>query len=342
MTTEILAYLDHNILDTMTKGDPWGIKELMCKLNLTPVYSQETLREIKRSVGFEDSFLAVLNDIGAKYIVPIFENNAYTGNANIHDSNVFEIYSHFSENDRPMPELGYGLTGMLQKFYGGRKDQSFEEIFLGGADELKTLVNEAMTDFDGIDTLDDTTKDQIREFISDLPELIKQQYQLISTDMDKQLTPPVKQFEKVTQLGAKVLKNIKPPKVLEQIFDLLQKTIPVVDLDIDIFFGVKSQPFESNPDREKTPLEKVNGIYHQLNFLGYYRDSDMKKERGFIRHSSDMTHAGIATFCQFIFCSDEDFVKKAEAAYEYVGVNTKIVYLQAKKQIQPTANTSDD
>lgn len=327
----------------MTKGDPWGIKGLICKCNLTPVYSQETLREIKRSVGFEESFLAVLNDIGAKYIVPIFEDNLYSGKANIHKLDAFKTYSHFCENEYPMPALGYGLTGMLQKFYGGRKNQSFKEIFLGGVDELKALLDEAITDFDDIDGLDDTTKDQIQKFIIDMPELLKQQYQLITPEMDKEQTPPVKQFEEVTQLGPKVLKNIKPPRVLEQIFNLLQKNMPPVrDLDIDIFFGVKLQAFESNSDREKTLLEKVNAIYHQLNFLGYYRDSEMKNERGFIRHSSDMTHAGIATFCQLILSGDEGLVKKAEAAYEYLGVNTKIVYLQANKQIQPTTDASAD
>jgi hypothetical protein len=100
-----------------------------------------------------------------------------------------------------------------------------------------------------------------------------------------------------------------------------------------MFFGVKPQPHEANNDREKTPSEKVNGIYHQLNFLGYYRDTGMKNNRGFVRSSSDMTHAGIASFCHLLLCRDEGLVVKAAAAYEYLGIKTNIVHFQANKKI---------
>ena len=40
---EILAYLDHNVLDLMTKGDPYKVKKLLQKYKLTPAYSNETL-----------------------------------------------------------------------------------------------------------------------------------------------------------------------------------------------------------------------------------------------------------------------------------------------------------
>jgi hypothetical protein len=96
---------------------------------------------------------------------------------------------------------------------------------------------------------------------------------------------------------------------------------------------VKSQPYEANNDREKTLSEKVNGIYRQLNFLGYYRDTGMKNTRGFVRSSSDMTHTGIASFCHLLLCRDEGLVVKAAAAYEYLGIKTKIVYFQANKKI---------
>src|SRR5690606_8305936 len=158
-----------------------------------------------------------------------------------------------------------------------------------------------------------------------------QQYQQMSRELDVQGQSPVKAFEAVTGLGALVLKNIEPPNVVEKVFEKVRKSMEGSDLDIDIFFGVKPQPYEAKNYREKTLFEKVNGIYHQLNFLGYYRDTGMKTSRGFVRSSSDMTHAGMASFCHLLLCRDEGLVLKAAAAYEYLGVRTKILHFQANK-----------
>ena len=57
----------------------------------------------------------------------------------------------------------------------------------------------------------------------------------------------------------------------------------------------------------------------------------MKTKRGFTQSSSDMTHAGVASFCHFLFCRDKDLVKKTEAAYKYLGVKTKIVYFNGEQ-----------
>lgn len=329
MSEEILGYLDHNILDSIRKGDPHEIEHLLKEHNITPIYSLENLKEIKRSVGSEDIFLSTLQELGAKYIEPIIEKNLPTGSANINNIDVFDVWKWFIENEEPMPEYGYGLTSMLEKFYGGRTDESFSDIFSKGSDELKTLLNEALKD---LDSEEDFTE-EMRAAIESLPELLKEQYQQISQDLDSHEQSPVKAFEKATGLGALVLKNIKPPNVVVQVFDYVKNSMEEVELDINMFFGVTPQLHEANNDREKTLSEKVNGIYHQLNFLGYYRDTGMKNTRGFVRSSSDMTHAGIASFCHLLLCRDEGLVVKAAAAYEYLGIKTKIVHFQANKKI---------
>ncbi|WP_156788084.1 hypothetical protein [Desulfurispirillum indicum] len=96
-----------------------------------------------------------------------------------------------------------------------------------------------------------------------------------------------------------------------------------------MFFGLKPFPFEADAGRERTPLEKVNGIYHQLNYIGYYRDSKMSRERRFRASFSDMTHAGLATFCHLMISRDTDLVMKAAAAYEYLGLGTRILHYEA-------------
>lgn len=328
MAEEILGYLDHNILDSIRKGDPYRIKKSLKDHNITPIYSHENLKEIKRSVGSEDIFLSTLKELGAKYIEPILEKQIPTGSAKINNVDVFEIWKSFIGNEEPMPEYGYGLTSMLEKFYGGRNDESYADIFSKGSEELKSLLSDALKDLEP----EEAFTDEIRSAIENLLELLKEQYEQISNDLDNQEQSPVKQLEQATGLGALVLKNIKPPNVVEKVFDYVKKSMANDELDIDIFFGVKPQPYEANNDREKKLSEKVNGIYHQLNFLGYYRDTDMKKTRGFVRFSSDMTHAGIASFCHLLLSQDEGLVVKAAAAYEYLGIKTNIIHFQANNK----------
>jgi hypothetical protein len=54
----------------------------------------------------------------------------------------------------------------------------------------------------------------------------------------------------------------------------------------------------------------------------------MKVERGFNASFSDMTHAGIASFCHAYKCLDKRQAMKAAAAYEYLKVGTQIHFLK--------------
>lgn len=329
---KVLAYLDHNVLDRMTKGDPDSVKKLLIKYKITAVFSDESLNEISRSVGYEDTFLALLKDIGAKYIVPVLDSKfKQTGKAEIRDVDPCLAYKAYIDNRMEMPDYGYGLTGMLQKFYGGRENQSFSEILSGGADELSGLLVQCVDELDDAGKID---KD-MRKILLELPDILRSQYTSISEQVDKQVMPQVKQVEEVTGLSPKLLNNIKSPDVVKKIWELVLSSMDTIkdDLDLESFFGLKAQSFEPSVEREKTSLEKVNAIYHQLNFLGYYRDSNMKKSNRFTASLSDMTHAGVASFCHLFICRDKSLVRKAAAAYEYVGVATKILYYQTNKKL---------
>lgn len=339
----ILAYLDHNVLDLMTKGDPHQVKELLKKNNFTPVYSDESLKEIQRSIGYESGFLELLNEIEAKYIEPILDQNfKQTGQANIHSVLPSDIYKRFLANQLEDSSGDFGMSEMLMKFYGGQPDQSFEEIFQQGAVDLQKHMKEALEGIGDI-SLDETIDMQgIKKLIEDLPELMNSQSSRVAEELDEKEKSPVLEFEAKTGIGPVVLNNVKPPNVVEKIWQMLSDIEGFSEIDIETFFGVKPHSFEADSDRERTIQEKVNAVYHQLNFLGYYRDSKMKKDRRFRASFSDMTHAGVASFCHLFLCRDEDLVMKAAAAYEYLGVNTRILHYKANKQIQPTANASAD
>ena len=325
-----LVYLDHNVLDQMTKGDPFGICKLFENSDLIPVYSFENLNEIKRSKGYEDTFLRVLSEIEARYITPNMDGNfRHIGTAKVLERDPFEIYKSHIEDTDETPSLFYGLGGMLQKMYGGKGDKSFSEIFKEGIQELGDL---SKIPHDEIDTLgiSEEEKEKIKEYMRMLPCLLNSTYSELGEMLDKDAVEnAVKDFERTTGLGPTVLKNIKSPNVLLKVWDKIQESMTGVDFTLEKFFGLDRSEWSNEGDRDLSVVEKVNSIYHQLNYVGYFRDSNMKKDRRFKASFSDMTHAGMATFCKIFICQDEDLVMKAHAAYEYLGLNTIIIYIRA-------------
>ena len=339
----ILAYLDHNILDLMTKGDPHNVKEILNSQNLTPVYSDESLKEVQRSIGYEDRFIDLLEEIGAKYIEPLFDQNfKQTGQARINSISPKICYENFLCNQNETTGGDFGLSEMLMKFYGGQPDKSFEEIFQEGAVNLQNLMKEALVGIEDLPLDKPVDMDALNLLIEELPEVMKIQSSQMVDDLDKRSESPILAFEKDTGLGPVVFKNVTPPNVVEKIWKMISAKNHFTEIDMETFFGIKPQGFEADSGRERTLQEKVNAVYHQLNFIGYYRDSKMKKERRFKASFSDMTHAGIASFCHFFLCRDEDLVMKAAAAYDYLGVQTKILHYKSNKTMQPTANAAAD
>ncbi len=327
--TEILAYLDHNILDLMTKEDPHNVKELLKKEKWTPIYSDETLKEIHRSRGYEDTFLQLLEEISAKFIEPIFDGKSkQTGQAKIHEFSVKAKYEQFLQNKREIPVGDFGISETLMKFYGGKQDTCFEKIIENGAKGLQGYILKTIDNIDGIDIPEKVLQElkKFKELTNDLPEILKAQTSSMTTKLDKQNTSVIEAFEKETGISPRILNNINFPDVILKVWDIVSEKTDVTNIDLETFFGIKPQIFEEDFGKERTLQEKVNAIYHQLNFLGYYRDSKMKLERRFKASFSDMTHAGMASFCHFFLSRDNDLVMKTGAAFEYLGVKTKILH----------------
>ncbi len=327
--SKVLVYLDHNVLDKMTKGYLDNVKRFINKEDINTVFSDENLNEISRSKGYEDKFLALLKEIGAKYICPVFTDDfQYTGHAKIQDINPIEAYSSYIKNKAETPQYGYGLSEMLRKFYGGIEDKSFSEIINSGMGELLQLIESSLIDFKKLDDISEEQKLTIDQVFSQVKKYLPNSSSEIGNVFDLENgTSHVRQVEETFSVGPKVLNNIKGTNVLKQIWGKLSENFPDNIIDIETFFGLTPYTYGTLKKKELTLIEKVNAIYHQLNFIGYHRDSDMKKQKRFNASFSDMTHAGIAIFCNLFICMDKDLVMKASAAYEYLGIGTKILYL---------------
>ncbi len=234
---EILAYLDHNVLNRILKGDPDNVKGLLKEKNLRVVFSDENLKEIHRSKGYEKSFLDVLEDINAKYIEPVVDSKfKLNGQASIHTVKPSIVYDNFLKNISESFQGDFGLSEILKKFYGGKKDKSFKEIVDNGADELERHLSEALNGVDNIPDLGQFKKEEVKEMLNNLPELIKLIYAPMVKDLDAKEEPPVKALEEKTGLGPKILNNIKPPQVVQQIWELFSKDINHPNLELETFF----------------------------------------------------------------------------------------------------------
>lgn len=318
----------------MTKGDPHRVKELLSGTDLLPVYSTENLAEIHRSKGREADFLRLLDEINAQHLVLELDSGfKYTGKAFLKKIPSEQAFEEYIENINEVPG-DFGLSDLLLKFYGGNEEKTFNDIFEMQKGELANYLHSVFDDINE-DELNHEEKEAIntiKSYIDELPDILANLNNTSLNQLDKLESSALKSFEDETGICPKVLNNISGTNIILQIWDMLVSNPEFNHTDLDTFFGIKPHQFEQDSKHVRTQVEKVNGIYHQLNFLGYYRDSNMRKERRFKASFSDMTHAGIASLCHFFLCRDDRLVKKASAAYEYLSIPTQIIHYSNSKK----------
>jgi hypothetical protein len=268
----------------------------------------------------------VLKDLKANYLKLIVEqpNFTITDNASISERDPYDVYKEYCKNSDDGVDIEHAMQQWLFKFSGGRKGDSFNDIH-----------NEQISAFSEL-------MDSIMDNSVELPEEIQRQLQIYTKEMsshykatlektenmmlenieDDKNWDGIKDFRSQVGIGPKQLNNIEPPNVLFKIWDKL-KTLPTysqTNMDIDDLFQLNKNPIY--PEQPYFKHQKVTVIYNMLNTLGYYPDSKVHKERRFIAAVSDNSHASIASFCNFLLSNDEHFIKKVNAAYEYLEIPT--------------------
>ncbi|WP_223283020.1 hypothetical protein [Pseudomonas amygdali] len=124
-------------------------------------------------------------------------------------------------------------------------------------------------------------------------------------------------------MGPKELNNLKPPRVIEKIWQAYQQLDGYKDqgYTIENFLGIATNPIYR---REMHSHEKVTAIYNVLNVIGYKTDSKLDRENRHIAAISDAAHASIASYANCLLSADEAFVSKVRAIYEFLGVSTEV------------------
>lgn len=319
------VYLDQNVLDFFTKQGLGEFGQMLIK-DYQVVYSDETLKEIRRSKGFEESFLNVLKDLKANHLKLIVEqpNFIITDNASISVRDPYDVYKEYCENSDDGVDIEHAMQQWLFKFSGGRKGDSINDIHNEQISAFSELMDSII---DNSDELPEETQRQLQIYTKEMTSqfkatLEKSESMMLENIEDDKNWDGIKDFRSQVGIGPKQLNNIEPPNVLVKIWDKL-KTLPTysqANMNIDDLFQLKKNPIY--PEQPYFKHQKVTGIYNMLNTLGYYPDSKVHKERRFIAAASDNSHASIASFCNFLLSNDEHFIKKVNAAYEYLEIPT--------------------
>ncbi|EHA1127665.1 hypothetical protein ACTQ8I_004284 [Vibrio vulnificus] len=323
------AYLDQNVLDIFVK---YGMSEFAVNLrdSFQVIYSDETLKEIKRSGDQADKFLDVLNNLNAFHLKHVLTRNFEpTDNVTITKRDAFEAYQEYCEQEPIYQQLQESLVQSNFKSFGGRKGDSFDQI----AQEQNEVFSELMS----------TIREQARLLEKSHPELarvmdsyaevaqvkmevaLKESTSLMKQNVKNELDwSGVKEFRSFVNIGPKELNNISAPNVLEKIWEQFKDKEPYCGLDwtLEDFFLIKKSLIY--PDKPYFKYQKVTAIYNHLNFIGFHPDSKTYKERRFVAAMSDLGHASIASFAHALFSRDESFIIKTRAAYEYLGITTQV------------------
>ena len=320
------VYLDQNILDFFAKQGLGEFGQMLID-DYQVVYSDETLKEIRRSKGFEESFLKVLKNLEANYLKLVVEQPHFiiTDKATISVRNPFDVYREYCENSDDGVDFENAMQPWLFKFSGGRKGNSIKDIHNEQISAFSDLIDSIMVNSDGLPEeiqrqLETYTLEMTAQYKAALEKTDSMMLENIEDDKD---WDGIKSFRSQVGIGPKQLNNIEPPNVLVKIFDRLRvlPTFSNSNMDIDDFFQLKKNPIY--PEQPYFKHQKVTIIYHMLNTLGYYPDSKVHKERRFIAAISDNSHASIASFCSFLLSNDESFIKKVNVAYEYLEIPTQ-------------------
>ncbi|MGG4606466.1 hypothetical protein ACLPHM_16910 [Paenalcaligenes sp. Me131] len=329
------AYLDHNFLDKLSKGY-WLEFFGYIRDNYRVVYSDATLKEIKRSGLGAPRFIDALCFLEAEHIRIILTDEFDSTNFAYYTSlSPKDVFSEYCENLSSIYEgIEESTIKSLLKMYGGLNGVGFEEINKYQKNSFSELVNDLSEKNNEIREINPDVYEKIKNRTSGFQESFDAALAQSSEHMKKYVSDDlgfsgVQTYRSEVEITPKILNNIKPPNVIEKIFDLYKRVDDYKNFSIEQFLGISWNEIYK---REMHTHEKIRAIYNLLNFIGYVSDSNMKKERRLVAAMSDADHAAMASFIDVLFSLDEKFVIKTEAVYEYLGCHTKVAKITFHKQ----------
>lgn len=324
-TGKTTVYFDQNVLSMVVKNlTSEFFTSFSTKYQV--IYSDDTLREIKRS-GQPEKFLTVLHHLNAMHFkYQLNEAFEVTGNMIISSLTSTQAYQNYLLIE-PIYDLMFAAAHQTTlKVYGGKKETIFTDIAAEQASSFRAIIEYLSGQLDKTDNMPPHSRANIEQYLSTLQIQYETAVAVSSSEMtkhinDEQLESGVQNYRASTGIGPVQLNNIEPPSVIEKIWDIYQHLDDYRNkgFSIEDFLGISLNPIYN---REMLQHEKVTAIYNLLNFIGYKSDSRLDKEKRHVAAISDAAHASIASHAHMLLSGDHVFVSKVRAIYEYLGIQT--------------------
>jgi len=333
-------YLDQNALSMIVKGDLGGLKTSFMTGVYQLIYSDETLNETLRCSAseFQEKALDALAEMKGLRLHVNDDESATGTNTSPH-----QLFEEAKNRDVHADQNINAMQQFIFKIFGGRQGDSFSDVleeqkqaFKGLMDNLNDQLPSLQEDSEtnGIDQLSTLSVDAVN---SSLDQLSQQMNQSIP---DPECFDGPKAWQSQIGIGAEQLsgENIKPPKVIQQILERisaegkLPEQIQNMSSFLSLFYGMPQEGIESSWET------KIRGLYFFLNFIGYWPDKKRRNWDKFIGSQSDVNHAIFGAYANILISEDVRFVKKVDAIYEYLGINTKVLQIVRLKKEEGTGD----
>ncbi len=309
--------------------------ELSSKFHV--VYSDETLKEIKRSGENAFKFIEILKKLEAYHVRINVEAGSFLikGDATVNSTGVEYVYQDYLDRERAEEDdVVAAGNKWLHKFFGGQPNLDFASLYGEQRATFSALVEKieslgAETD-DEVPGLAEVLRAKKTELLADFERSISEIESRMQEDIGDGVDwSGVSDFRGSIQLGPVELNNIESPDVVKKIWELVQKKEEhFKNISVEQFLSFKQAA--AQPERALHTHEKIHAIYNMLNMVGYFPDTKQHNERRFVSAQSDAIHASMAGFCQVVVSRDERFVKKLSAALEYLNLNTQVFFVKTQ------------
>jgi len=305
----IHIYLDHNIIDDISKDD----------LSLKPsdkvvwVYSHENLGEIRRS-GNELRFLYALEKIKARKLNLILDANfRMTGGAHIleYKSPHEEYESYLEAVSECEIDQNSDLEFIARLFGANNKDE-----ILSHPDSFENNIK-ALLEPHGL--YNDETKKEVERVRDELIGFVNGPLQKV-TDLETSRESFGTHKGRAGNLASK-------DNPIEHLWEIVKDGVN--GMSPDQYFGF--DPIDKQGYEEWPMFLGIVGCHTMLNVLGFRPDDGLTKTEELPGILSDGSHIAHAAYCQGLLSRDRKLLAKAKAIYRYKNIGTQVLTIERKK-----------
>jgi hypothetical protein len=300
----ILVYLDHNIVDDLTKG----LLSFKNSPQVLWVYSDEHFREIKRSGSTR--FLDALARIKAQRLeLEMNEQFRITGRMRLSEyADPHALYEAWSKANAETELSDDHFLGILSRLFGAANTDQLKAMPEVLEREVSTLLGTA--------GLADALRDKIAEVACDT---MQDTISLLTAE-DHRLQSLRETLGTHRGRASNVAKRNNP---LQDLWATISPGMPGVTADQ--FFGF--EPIAKGEDVDLPLFLGMVGCYMVLNMIGFSPDEKLARVERMPAIASDANHVAYGAYCDAVLSADRRLCTKARAIYKYRNISTEVYRL---------------